>query len=217
MTAKNDLKTFELKAFTSVFEDGLWDLYLGWMVLSMGLSILLDDLGYWLSEYWILVLMPLSIIPFLLKRWITVPRLGRVKFGAKRRNRLMLLTILFTIVFLIGLVNYRFPERALLVHSVAIGAPALTWFFSCVIIFSITAYLLSFPRLYLYGILFALPYPFRIMMKQVPGWYLGSSLLFFISSGIMLAIGVCYLRRFLQKYPKGNVESNQMGASRGTE
>jgi hypothetical protein len=200
MNTKKELSALELKAFTAVFEDGLWDIYLGCLLLGIGLSILLDDLGYWLSEYWILVFSPLLILPILLKKWITVPRMGVVKFGSKRRYRVVLTAVLFIFIFLAGLALYRSPDRPFHILSVTITRSVFIWFHSTLLIFCIAAYMLNFNRLYLYSILFALPYPFRMIMKQAPGWSVASSILFFVSAAIILVIGLRLLRQFLRKY-----------------
>ncbi|RPH94168.1 MAG: hypothetical protein EHM72_15800 [Calditrichaeota bacterium] len=202
MNAKKELAALELKAFTAVFEDGLWDVYLGLMLLGMGVSILLDDLGYWLSEYWILIFSPLLILPILLKKWITVPRMGVVKFGSKRRYRVLLTVVLFFFIFLAGLTLYRSPDRPFYILDVPITRSAFIWFHSTLLIFCIAAFLLNFNRLYLYSILFALPYPFRMIMKQAPGWSVASSSLFFISAAIIMVIGLRLLRQFLRKYSR---------------
>ena len=79
-----NLKELERKAFRSTFQDGLWDMYLGFLLLTMGMGPVLPSLNK--SVMWTLViLLMLSVLAWLAfwagKKFITTPRMGLVKFG----------------------------------------------------------------------------------------------------------------------------------------
>ena len=42
MSESIDLKSLEKKAYRSVFNDGLWDLFIGMLILNFGLGSLFD-------------------------------------------------------------------------------------------------------------------------------------------------------------------------------
>ncbi len=98
-----DLKRLEKKAFRATHQDGLWDIYMGGIVMSMAalayaeaseafpllrFTIFLCGLGVSLLIFWAG------------KKYITTPRLGQVKFGPQRqRRKRTLVLVLSGIVF----------------------------------------------------------------------------------------------------------------------
>ena len=90
MSRELNLKEIERKAWRSTYQDGLLDITLGVILLSMGLSAWLDraapksllsDLSYGL-------LLAVGVLVYVLgKRWITIPRIGLVNFGPRGRAR----------------------------------------------------------------------------------------------------------------------------------
>jgi hypothetical protein len=96
MNAPIDLKKLEQKAWTSTYQDGLWDIYLGMLLFAIGLlSTFLNGI----ESRWIVYLIYFAalggswLLFWLGKRLITMPRLGRVKFGAERRRKKLHLTL----------------------------------------------------------------------------------------------------------------------------
>jgi hypothetical protein len=92
-----DLKSLERKAYMSYHQDGLWDIFLGMVLISWGISMGSAFSG--LAGVWIVVLFPLFLTA---KRWITFPRLGYAEFSRIRQAKTRIL-ILFTLTFLLGL------------------------------------------------------------------------------------------------------------------
>jgi hypothetical protein len=98
-----DLKDLEKKAFRTIYQDGLRDIYMGGVVMSMAIlaysdaseafpflrfSIFMFGLGASYVVYWAG------------KKYITTPRLGQVKFGLQRQRRKQTLVLVLTgIVF----------------------------------------------------------------------------------------------------------------------
>jgi len=90
MSEKLNLKQIERKAWRSVFQDGLWDIYLGLLLLLMGSSDLLDQLPIGEAARLGIYLGLLAFIlvgMWLAKTYITIPRIGRVQFGPARQIR----------------------------------------------------------------------------------------------------------------------------------
>ena len=76
-----DLRTLERKAWRSMHADGLFDLFFGWMLL---VGFLRDVTG-WPP---VTLLDLAGVLIFILgKYFITVPRMGVVKFGPAREAR----------------------------------------------------------------------------------------------------------------------------------
>jgi hypothetical protein len=104
MSETLDLKAIERKAFRATHQDGLWDIYIGGVILCM--TILTYSTG---SEEFPLLNFGLYLLglgaSWLIfwagKKFITAPRLGQVKFGPQRqRRKRTLVTILVGIVLL---------------------------------------------------------------------------------------------------------------------
>jgi len=122
MSEPLDLKTIEKKAFRAVHQDGLWDIYIGGIVMSM--SVLAystsSEAKPFLRFGLYLAGMGLSYLLFWAgKKYITVPRLGQVKFGPRRQKRRLTMMIVLAGIVLLQLVIlagtiflWQNPERA---------------------------------------------------------------------------------------------------------
>ena len=208
MSQKMNLKEIERKAFTSTFQDGLWDLYLGLQLLAWGLALLLEEIVP-LSDWWAAVLAaPLMLVYlaiFVAKKYITAPRIGHVKFGSKRKVKVQRVVAITSVMVLLGLlvgalwwggIKTGLPEWV-----AGIPLPPVTWVLLLITGFSLAAYFLDFNRLYLYGVLYAISLPTRIILKQNPDLGSVSLIAYFVSGGVMVLIGVVLFIRFLHDYP----------------
>ena len=103
MTQEMDLKKLEKNIWTSYFHDGLWDIFVSFIFLSLGIQIF----------YYNFLPEPYGIIPgllvyiigfaffFISKKKITITRLGKVKFGQKRKRKLMIISVILFISFIV--------------------------------------------------------------------------------------------------------------------
>jgi hypothetical protein len=141
----------EVRAWRSVFQDGLWDIALGIMFLGVGLSMTLGlDPGWTYAEYAAAMVLSVAVIR-VGKRRITIPRLGWVKFGPKaerrRLNAFLVPTIgmavTLVLVPLMGIMRPR-PGWIPLVPALVVGVAAWT-------VLSFVAATWGFPRLYLHA------------------------------------------------------------------
>ncbi|MFX1448787.1 MAG: hypothetical protein ACFFCG_11745, partial [Promethearchaeota archaeon] len=91
MAEKVDLKEMEKRAWKSNFQDGLWDIYFGLLIMGIGFNWLGGFLG--LPETMGVMVTLISwdigamVIFILGKKFITTPRMGFVKFGQIRKKR----------------------------------------------------------------------------------------------------------------------------------
>lgn len=90
MAQNLDLKALERKAFRSFHQDGLWDIYLGGLMLALSLFFAIPESGEGERNYMVLALLGVAIVfaVFQLgKKYVTVPRMGQVRFGPERQKR----------------------------------------------------------------------------------------------------------------------------------
>lgn len=210
MTTPMSIKEAERKAWRSVFQDGLWDIYLGMLLLAMGIGDYLDTIklsgaGYYATYFGIIALGMLVL--WAGKRYITLPRLGKVKFGQtgkirRKKTRLLLFAsvgIGIILWFLADAVfSGKFGDRQL--WDVIFP---LAYVLNMLLAFGLAAYFLDFPRLYIVAVCYAIPVPLRIMIQQCTG----SRPVFYhfaVPAFIILVMGLVCLVRFVNDHPQEN-------------
>ncbi len=208
MSTGLNLKEIERKAFLSTYQDGLWDLYMGLIVMCMSIFIYHPASGY--SPRNLILLLVVFVVAYGLffagKKYITVPRMGQVRFGAIRKRKARTLAIILGVFILlqVGLVgittrgwanlglgetlNNLLPEGASTLPLVA-AIGSLMVGISMIVI----AYFSDFLRGYYIAILMALAVFLMV--------YLNEPLYPIIIGGLILLPGLVLFIRFLKTYP----------------
>jgi hypothetical protein len=186
-----DLKQIERAAWRSYHSDGLWDIFIGLTLLSSWLSSLVG------SDLLHLVLVVASLFVFALgKRFLTVPRMGLVEFGAERKakNRkfaalLFFIVLVSVALYIVAVTNIEVfgwrPERGSLT---TLGMSLVI-----LVIFGGIAYWLDFPRMMLLGLAFAAAFAGSRLLD--------SHLTFLAAGGLALGWGLVLLVSFVKRYP----------------
>ncbi len=216
MSQKINLKELERKAWRSFFDDGLWDLYLGLLLLSMAISAGLSDAGLSETLHYGLYIGVLVLAMGLLwagKRLLTAPRLGRVKFGPKRELNWVRLILLGSVVLgaLLYLLAVGVKEGRLPKLDMQLLGPVV-WVVNVCVVFGLGAYLLGFDRLYIIGVMYALAVPGDIALTKLTQADL-SFVAFGVPATVILIMGLVVLIRFLRRYP---VLTNEQPTEGGT-
>ena len=104
MSENINLKELEKKAFKSTFKDGLWDIQLGFIILA--LTPLINN-DYLLIPYYAVII----VLFMAAKKFVTVPRIGLVKFGKKRNKSMkkLRLILVISVLFIRFLRDYPKP------------------------------------------------------------------------------------------------------------
>jgi len=208
MSQKISLKEAERKAFTITIDDGLWDILLGCFFLEFAIAPLLSEsMGdFWSSviflPFWGLV----YLVIWLIRKYIVTPRVGSVKFGPARTAKLKKFTIVMlmvnTFVFILGLIAFlSFGVVSGQIYPAILGLTLL-------IGFSLAAYFLDFPRLYIYGLLLALsPLVGEWLFTHSDVSHHGFPITFGVTCSIMILTGLTIFIRFLHNNPIPMMES----------
>jgi len=197
-----NLKEIEKKAWTSYFQDGLIDIFIGCIVLMFALAPILSRMGlgdFWSSfiflPFWALIYSLIVVI----RKYIVTPRIGVVKFGVVRKKKMIRFNLIIFTVFLVGFVlgllsfiDFDIPGW---IHLARFG-------FIVLITSSVAAYFLDYPRLFFYGILFVLSLivgEWLWINMKVP--HHGFPITFGITAAIIIIVGLIVFIRLLRNNP----------------
>jgi hypothetical protein len=187
-----DMREIESSAYRAYFEDGMWDIFFGLMFITSTIRTLTDNV-------WFTLLIIVAIaVPNIGKRYITIPRLGRVKFGPRRVKRqiYMLLIILAAVVISVSIL--------LISRSGGLEGRLLGDIVFAVMVIVVTGamgYFLEYPRLIIHGFIFA-----AIMLISGQYGMEAGGYAYLLGGAISLTIGLLTLRAFLKKYPPLEME-----------
>jgi len=214
MSTQLDLKELERKAFRSTYQDGLWDLYFGLIVICMSIFIYRPATGY-SPVNMVLASSAMAAAYFLFwagKKFITLPRMGQVQFGAQRKKRRLMLIIVLSVVVLIQVGFVLFQVFAWLTPNVgeSLNSILLERHLMNLVVAAIgalfvgpsmmlIAYFIDFPRGYYIAVMMMMAVFFMIYLNQP---------VYPIIIGALIALpGLVLFVRFLQKYPLPRGES----------
>jgi hypothetical protein len=208
MENKINLKEIEKSAYTSFLEDGLYELVFAYLLLIGMLSSTLREAGVSdlirVSIYVPIMFLGILIIYFG-KKYITVPRLGTVKFGAERKKRIKKLGVF---IFTIVVISVSIAVSAMTGHlnknlPMSVIIPIIL-----VLFFAIIAWYQDYPRFLIIGLLYASTELIYIVAES-KGIVLGRGALAYGVPGlIILTLGIHSLLKFLKKYPKVKFEES---------
>jgi len=210
MSQQINLKELERRAWRSFYEDGVWDIFFGLILLALTVNAFMSAIGISSGiQMVIFIAVELVAMTWMIvgKKYITTPRLGRVTFKKSRKRRLWMLVLLgvsvfIAVVFLYGMIR----ENDQIINQVTVP---VIWAINCIVVFGVLAYLLDFGRLYFIGLLFALTVPFNefvlIRLSDADLGYVA----FGIPTLVVLVMGGIIFIRFLNQYPVAEFDSNE--------
>jgi len=193
MAEEINLKEIERKAYTSYHQDGLIDVFAGFLILSFGLWLILDMA--WMG--WILWFVVVSAYAAA-KRVLTIPRIGFVKFAPHRAKALQTAAVIvFSLSALLGVVAFMQAEGegtplwllfAIENYMLVIGVSVATSF--CVV-----GYTFRIKRMYAYALM--------TLIMFVTGHFLSYPLHYYLTllGTLILLSGLAMLIRFIRRYP----------------
>lgn len=217
MTNEMNLQELEKKAFRSTFQDGLWDIFIGFIFVQFVIAPFLSERGwgdFWSSAVFFPVYMTVIAGVTLLKKYVVAPRLGMVQFSKKRKSKFKRLILVTNIILVIGIIAGVF--------FVDLSNLNIKWLFPAIfslillIGFSLTAYLLDLTRFYIYGAMNSLAVIVGELLYQFAGAsHHGFPVAFGVTSSVMIIVGIVLLIKFINKYPKPGEDLNSEGVGNG--
>jgi hypothetical protein len=202
MSQNISLKEVERKVFATTFQDGLWDVFIGCVVLILAIGPFLSTTA--LGDFWSsVVFLPFWAVVYLaiwlIRKHVVTPRIGVVKFGPSRKVKLSRLVTIGIVVnvagFILGILSAQASDIPGWVVMTTFGLLMLT-------IFSVAAYFLDFARLYLYGVLMSLSalvgeWLYINMGASHHGWPITVG----TTAAIMISVGLIKFAILLRHHP----------------
>jgi hypothetical protein len=190
-----NLKNLERKAYLSYHQDGILDFFIGFNILLFGLWILADMV--YLAGAFVAISTPIYAQ---MKKQITIPRLGYVKFApsrtAKSQKTILLLVIAGFLAFIPGVflfvttdMGIQAPIQFLIDYGmIVIGVAGM-------VLITAVAYLTELRRLNAYAVLFLVLFMSGHFLSYPFAYYL-------IALGTAILVSGAYmLINFQRRYP----------------
>jgi len=199
MTEKIDLKKVEKQTYRFTFTDGLYDMTYGSLLICFAIAPILREILY--PSYIIFLTIPAPLILILGKIFITIPRIGIVKFNQNRTKSIKKIGLLIAILFPITVVAVVLTFLG--VHNIKVGGyivPVGAGLFALILL-SLIAYTMDYPHFYLYAISIGLGIPLAELLEPIFGEPLHYIISFGISGTLILLYGIITLIKFIKKYP----------------
>jgi len=200
MSYELDMKEIERKVYMSYSEDGLVDIAIGFVILVWGVLLVVEPSGL------IGLIGPLAFaIWYLGKRFITIPRIGRIQPSQKMERKLRNLAIFLLVLGVIALggvltgwiVGYAFSSGySLGILGLVIAAGV-----------SLLAYLLNAARLYAYAVLLFIAFAGGEILSASITTFDAFAFSVILAGALILVSGLVVLVRFVRKYPLPAMEA----------
>jgi hypothetical protein len=216
MSNSLDLKNIEKKAFSAAHQDGLWDIYIGGVVLSMSVLAYSTASEAFSRVRFGLYLAGMGVFYILFwggRKYLTTPRLGQVKFGPRRQKRKLTLTIvlasivLLQVILLVGsTLLWMNPQWAIslgLAHWGPIPERLLVAIIGALFVgpsMVLIAYFNDFLRGYYIAVILSLAV-FSLI------WF-GQPIYLIVAALLIMVPGVVLFIRFLREHPAPPAEVN---------
>ncbi len=184
-----NLKELERKAWQSFQQDGLMEVSLGALLVLAFLAGIAGEQRFFVY----IVMLLLGPVLFLAKRYVTVPRIGQVQFGPKRKANQRLLAVVAVVavgltlaLMLVAMRGSSWLRDNHVLISFGLGGMVA-------LVFTAMAYLKDFPRLYIVGLLIGAAFTVtELLDNPAPLLVVGS---------ILFVVGLAILARFVRQYP----------------
>ena len=206
-TGLTNLEELERDAFRRFYDDGIFDVYMGSMLIMMGIAaVITDRMDSGLADGFVTLGLALAVtIPLLLwRRHLLRTRLGEFKPGPERRRKIRGTRLVLLGSVVLGVVVFGVTAAVLNSDPSpdVLGAVVpLVWFFNAVIVLGAMAYFLDVPRFYFHGVIFGLAMPLLIWPDLLWDVKMEPWIAFGLPGLVVALVGVRKLIDFLREYP----------------
>jgi hypothetical protein len=184
-----DLEKLESDTFRSYqHEDGMWDVFMGLLMLFWALGLLVDS-----TFVSLMMLVPTGVF-IAGKALITVPRLGRVKFGRRRVDRQIVLIVVVVLAVVVSVLMLEIASMGGFDAIEKVGD--LIFIAMAFTVFAVISYMVMYWRIAAYGAMLTGSWLVASLVGPDPG-----AVAFVVSGTVAVAAGLVTLRSFMRRYP----------------
>ncbi|MFX1453931.1 MAG: hypothetical protein ACFFDB_01015 [Promethearchaeota archaeon] len=200
-----NLNELEKKAWKSTFQDGLWDIFFGLIFIGMGIYQI--PRFYGLDDTFTLIMILMSwnfslVLLFIIgKKFVTMPRMGFVKYGKERVVKRVKLAIFLGFMVLVNVIFLFLPSTGLDISLNAFTTMLIIGTLFITFPLCVMAYFLQFERLYIIAIMGGLGLSIGELLRPTVGSPLHHIIIFSVIGGIITTWGIVIFIRFLKEYP----------------
>jgi hypothetical protein len=201
-----ELKDLEKKAWRTMFDDGIFDIYIGILIISFGPSIsFYDYLPFPINILIGPIIIGLGLAFFILsKKYLIQPRIGFVKFGRKRKVRKVKTVIMISINVILLIVIFLFNFSGIFQE---LRIPSFLYILFAELLFltlplCLVAYFLQYNRLYFIAILMGVSFSIADAASALVPIPFNFFVTYLVIGGLVVIMGLFFLIRFLKKFPK---------------
>lgn len=192
--SQQDLKEAERRLYLSYFDDGVIDFVAGLTVLFFGLGMLFSSATLFIFSW-----MPIVLF-WPIKRALTLPRMGYVRFTPERQKKIatsyVLMLIAGVISVLLGLLAaLAFEGQVFDLREFMMEYSLLIFGAVLASAFGLIALLFEIRRFYAYGLIVFGAWLSTYLLDIEAGIPVA------LSGGLVSAVGIFMLIRFLTQYP----------------
>jgi hypothetical protein len=217
------LRNMEHRLWRTYKQDGLTDVLFGWLFLCAAVIGILDvrQAASWVRLALTVALPFLGVgFTFWMRKHFVIPRLGRVRFAARRVRQTRATAVFLAVYVLLTVVLVvltALSDRLGLGFIGALGAVGVWGVIAAVILIPIggIALALDYPRLLVYAALFLAVEYFHIVVRLPSRVEYGGVLAYAAAAMVSLAIGLCVYTRFLCRLSRP--EAPRMEKDKGDE
>lgn len=202
MTDNMDLEALEKRAWTSMFQDGLWEIIIGLMLLTMTLGITMDELGASDTMRQVITIPMFFLgvpILYLGKKYMTIPRLGIVKFSDYREKRKLRMLQIMLAGFISTLMIWG-AMSLMDVPSALLGTVLVSTLIF--VTFLTLANYFQYRRFYLIAALVAVGEPIIYSLREYTEVAHVGLIAFGIPAMICIIMGIAAMGQFRRRYPR---------------
>ena len=189
MSESLNLKQLERKTWQSFQQDGLMELSLGALLMLSFFAGIAGERRF----YVYIAMLLLGPLLLLAKRYVTVPRMGQVKFGQERKAKQRTLVVVVAVAVIVTLAlliaamrGSSWIRESHVLFSFGLGG-------MIALVFMAMAYFKDFPRLYVGGLLIGTAF-------TVTG-LLDTPIPLLVAGAMLFVVGLTILARFVRQYP----------------
>jgi hypothetical protein len=188
MNREIDLREIEKKAWTTFSsKDGFYDIFIGVMLIISAIQAFFYNI--WFTSF---ILISVLIVP-LGKKYVTIPRIGLVKFGPERLKSQLKMVVIIGIAVSFTLILFLFP---IFIEDPPLYLGSIVMALVIAVVFGALGWYLCNLRLIIYGLMWGAGEILWRIFGEPAG-----PLLMLTFGIVMVFIGVFVTIRFVQNYP----------------